>query len=496
MNASFKGRGAIAGRAVGRLLLAVLAVLVVLAACVAINTWRHGSRQLEVAPVQPVAVDGAAAAAHLAEAVRARTVSSATDAQLNADQFRQLQAMLQARYPKAHAVMQREQVGDFALLYTWKGTDPSLPPIMLMAHQDVVPIAPGTEGDWTEPPFDGVIKDGMVWGRGAWDDKGNLISQMEAIELLAASGFQPRRTIHLAFGADEEVGGDRGAKQIAALLKSRGERLDFVIDEGLLITEGVLPDVAQQGEDGVGGFRVERGGGLVAQQDLGPVHQRAGDAHALLLPARQAPRSHVLLAFQSDQREQGIDALGDLRCRHAGHLQRQGHVLPHRLGREQVEVLEDHADAPAQRHQRTRAERADIDAIDEHAPAARPLQPVDGAQQARFAGAAAPDDAEDAACRDGEVDALQGVDIAGRRAVRLADALECDGAGRGRGHGGFGLPRVRGGGLGPGVCGGGDERGHGGHGVSVSARAGCRACRCWRTTCVPAAARQATPGRA
>jgi carboxypeptidase PM20D1 len=226
-------------------LLAVLAVLVVLAACVAINTWRHGSRQLEVAPVQPVAVDGAAAAAHLAEAVRARTVSSATDAQLNADQFRQLQAMLQARYPKAHAVMQREQVGDFALLYTWKGTDPSLPPIMLMAHQDVVPIAPGTEGDWTEPPFDGVIKDGMVWGRGAWDDKGNLISQMEAIELLAASGFQPRRTIHLAFGADEEVGGDRGAKQIAALLKSRGERLDFVIDEGLLITEGVLPGLTK-----------------------------------------------------------------------------------------------------------------------------------------------------------------------------------------------------------------------------------------------------------
>ena len=86
--------------------------------------------------------------------------------------------------PKAHAVMQREQVGDFALLYTWKGTDPSLPPIMLMAHQDVVPIAPGTEGDWTEPPFDGVIKDGMVWGRGAWDDKGNLIDE----KVIARSG--------------------------------------------------------------------------------------------------------------------------------------------------------------------------------------------------------------------------------------------------------------------------------------------------------------------
>ncbi|AJW46603.1 M20 family peptidase [Ralstonia mannitolilytica] len=241
MNAWTKRRGAV----VGRLLLAVVAVVVVLALCVAVNTWRHGSRQLDVPPVTPVAVDGAAAAAHLAEAVRARTVSSVTDAQLNADQFRQLHAMLQARYPRAHAVLQRELVGDFALLYTWKGSDPSLKPIMLMAHQDVVPIAPGTEGDWTEPPFAGVVKDGMVWGRGAWDDKGNLISQMEAIELLAAGGFQPRRTIHLAFGADEEVGGDRGARQIAALLKSRGERLDFVIDEGLLITEGVLPGLTK-----------------------------------------------------------------------------------------------------------------------------------------------------------------------------------------------------------------------------------------------------------
>ncbi len=99
--------------------------------------------------------------------------------------------MLAARYPKAHAAMQREPVGDFSLLYTWKGSDPSLKPILLMAHQDVVPVAPGTEGDWTEPPFAGVVKDGMVWGRGAWDDKGNLIAQMEAAELLAASGFRP-----------------------------------------------------------------------------------------------------------------------------------------------------------------------------------------------------------------------------------------------------------------------------------------------------------------
>jgi hypothetical protein len=85
-------------------------------------------------------------------------------------------------------------------------------PIMLMAHQDVVPMAPGTEGDWEVPPFAGEVKDGFVWGRGSWDDKGNLIAQMEAVEMLVASGYKPPRTIYLAFGADEEVGGLRGAE--------------------------------------------------------------------------------------------------------------------------------------------------------------------------------------------------------------------------------------------------------------------------------------------
>jgi carboxypeptidase PM20D1 len=103
-----------------------------------------------------------------------------------------------------------------------------------------VPIAPGTDGDWTVPPFSGDVRDGFVWGRGAWDDKGSLMAIMEAVELLVAQGFRPRQTLYLAFGHDEELGGRNGAGAIAHLLKSRGVRLDFVLDEGLLITEGVL----------------------------------------------------------------------------------------------------------------------------------------------------------------------------------------------------------------------------------------------------------------
>jgi len=228
-----------------RLLLWVMAALVLLVAVLLGNTLRKGSRQLDVPPVAVLAVDKMAVAQRLGEAVRARTISSRSDPMLNVDQFQQLHGMLQARYPKAHAVLKRETVGDLSLLYTWQGSDPALQAILLMAHQDVVPVSPGSESQWEVDAFSGTVKDGFVWGRGAWDDKGNLIAQMEAVEMLVASGFQPKRTIYLAYGADEEVAGDRGAARIAALLKQRGIRLSFVIDEGLLITEGIMPGTSK-----------------------------------------------------------------------------------------------------------------------------------------------------------------------------------------------------------------------------------------------------------
>ncbi len=228
-----------------KLALGLVALLLLTVLVLGINTARKGSRQLDVPAIPMLAVDEAGVAAKLAEAVRLRTISSRDDATLNADQFTQLHALLQTRFPKAHAALKREVVGDLSLIYTWAGSKSDAKPILLMAHQDVVPVAPGTEKDWTEEPFKGTVKDGFVWGRGAWDDKGNLIAQMEAIEMLVASGYQPERTVYLAFGADEEVGGRRGAAKIAALLKDRKVQLDFVIDEGLLITDGVMPGLTK-----------------------------------------------------------------------------------------------------------------------------------------------------------------------------------------------------------------------------------------------------------
>ena len=223
-----------------KIALALLSLLALLAAIVAANTLRHGSRQIEVAAVQPIKLDDNAAAQRLAAAVRLRTISLDGDPGANAAEFRKLHALLKKSFPRAHAVLKRETVNELSLLYAWPGSDPAAKPIMLMAHQDVVPIAHGTERDWKVDPFAGEIRDGFVWGRGAWDDKANLFAIFEAVETLATAGFRPRQTVYIAAGHDEEIGGQQGAKAIAELLKSRGVQLEFVLDEGLLITEGVL----------------------------------------------------------------------------------------------------------------------------------------------------------------------------------------------------------------------------------------------------------------
>jgi carboxypeptidase PM20D1 len=230
-------------RTLKRVLLVIAALVLLLAAVLTANTLLQGSRQLQVPPAPALAVDTQRVAETLAGAVRLRTVSSQQDASLNADEFRKLHAWLEQRFPLVHARLKRESVNGLSLLYTWQGTDPNARPIAFMAHQDVVPIEPGTEAQWQQPPFSGAIRDGYVWGRGTWDDKGSLVAELEAVEMLLGSGFQPRQTVYIVSGADEEVSGFRGAQQIAKLLQERKVHLEFALDEGLVIAEGLMPGV-------------------------------------------------------------------------------------------------------------------------------------------------------------------------------------------------------------------------------------------------------------
>ncbi|RMH17232.1 MAG: M20/M25/M40 family metallo-hydrolase [Gemmatimonadetes bacterium] len=223
-----------------RLVQLVLLALVVVAGVVLYRTASLSSLQPPVPAAfdDPTPLDAEAAVERFAGAIRFPTVSR-EDAPHDSAAFRALHAYLAEVFPRVHATLERETIGGLSLLYRWPGRDPSKAPIVLMGHQDVVPVIPGTEDDWTHGPFSGAVAEGFVWGRGTLDDKVSVLAILEAVETLLEAGHTPERTVYLAFGHDEEIGGRAGARVIADTLEARGvSEFAFVLDEGGAILDG------------------------------------------------------------------------------------------------------------------------------------------------------------------------------------------------------------------------------------------------------------------
>lgn len=230
---------------VKRFLGAVLVLFVIVAVSAVVNASRLRTRQPAPGRLADMTLDVAAAASRLSESVRFRTVTTDDKAISAPEAFTGLHAFLERSFPLVAKNLPREVVGNYSLLYTWTGTHPDRAPVVLCAHQDVVPADPASLASWQHPPFDGVIADGAVWGRGTLDDKAGLMGTLEAVEGLLARGFTPDRTIYLAFGPDEEGGKfQNGAGQLADTLKSRGVRNATLMDEGGWIVDFV-PGVKQ-----------------------------------------------------------------------------------------------------------------------------------------------------------------------------------------------------------------------------------------------------------
>lgn len=188
--------------------------------------------------LDPGPVDGEAAAQRLSRLVQVPTVSTKDPDGTNEQAFVRFREELTALYPRLHARLEREVLGRGALLYRWaSGND--APPLVLMAHYDVVPVE---DQAWSDEPFSGAIADGLVHGRGAIDDKGCLVAVAEAVESLLAEGFVPARDVYLSFGDDEEVFGV-GAQLAVKALTDRGVRPWAVLDEGGAVVSGVFPGV-------------------------------------------------------------------------------------------------------------------------------------------------------------------------------------------------------------------------------------------------------------
>jgi len=220
------------------ILLGGLAVLAVGAGTVAVRTASFAPADIadgsDISLARAPAYDLSAAVRHLSAAAQIPTISHQDPAENQVAEWDKLHAFLAATYPGVHGAMTRTILPNRTLVYHWPGSDASLAPIILMAHQDVVPVTGGTEQDWKYPPFAGTIAEDAVWGRGTVDDKGSLIGLFEAVEALAKSGFKPKRGIYLVSGHDEEAGGS-GAAAAAALLKGQGVEAIFTLDEGSIV---------------------------------------------------------------------------------------------------------------------------------------------------------------------------------------------------------------------------------------------------------------------
>ena len=213
----------------------------------------------EAEPALGPVVDADRVAQELAKAITFKTIST-QDGEPDATAFEGFLSWFEATYPKIASLQSHDFT--YSRVYVFPGRNPDLMPMAMMGHYDVVPVIPGTEDQWTHPPYEGVIAGGYLWGRGAVDMKGPTITLMHAVERMMEKNFMPERTIYLILHHDEEIGGRNGAVKIGEWLKAQGIRLILAYDEGGVISQGMVPGVAKPvamigvGEKGYVTFRI------------------------------------------------------------------------------------------------------------------------------------------------------------------------------------------------------------------------------------------------
>ncbi len=212
-------------------------LLTLLAAVLVVNTLNFSSRQLAYPPVAAPVLDEEAVLQRFSSIVQLQTVSPANAEDFDPAPFEALHTYLAEAFPLVHTRLSKQVVGEFTLLYHLPGADDSLAPMMLMAHMDVVPVEESTRDQWLQDPFSGALRDGEIFGRGTLDNKASMTGILEAMELLLAQGFAPRRGIYILIGHDEELGGMQGAALVAEQFEREQLRLEFVLDEGLAIAK-------------------------------------------------------------------------------------------------------------------------------------------------------------------------------------------------------------------------------------------------------------------
>lgn len=177
---------------------------------------------------------------NLSKLIKCKTVSYYDHSLENDKEFDKLVDMLPKLYPYVHVKLKLKKFEGRALLYYWEGINHDKPSVF-MAHYDVVPV---DEAQWSKPAFDGLIENGIMWGRGTLDTKVTLNSILFAAEELIKNDYTPNNDIYFAFSGGEEVSGP-GAKNIVNYFKENNITPEFVLDEGGAVVSDVFPGVKQ-----------------------------------------------------------------------------------------------------------------------------------------------------------------------------------------------------------------------------------------------------------
>ena len=221
-------------------LLVILGLAALLLAVILLRALAFKPKAEENTAFEDIAFDGDAAIKALAELVKCRTVSNADKSLEDDGEFEKLIALLPELYPNVVKTCPMLRLADRGLLFTWKGKGQGEPAV-LMAHYDVVPVE---EDNWDVPPFEAVIKDGAMWGRGTLDTKVTFNGILSAAENLIQQGFTPENDIYFAFSGGEEVNG-KGAVNIVNWFAETGITPALVLDEGGAVVENVFPGVKE-----------------------------------------------------------------------------------------------------------------------------------------------------------------------------------------------------------------------------------------------------------
>ncbi|MGL5389447.1 MAG: succinyl-diaminopimelate desuccinylase [Serratia sp. (in: enterobacteria)] len=196
------------------------------------------------------------------------------------------QELMIARLQAIGFTVEPMNFGDTQNFWAWRGQGSTL---AFAGHTDVVPT--GDEKNWDNPPFEPVIRDGMLYGRGAADMKGSLAAMLVAAERFVAANPDHQGRLAFLITSDEEASATHGTVKVVEALMARNERLDYCLVGEPSSTDRV-GDVVKNGRRGsmTANLRIHGIQGHVAYPHLAdnPVH-------------RAIPALNELVAIEWDQ---------------------------------------------------------------------------------------------------------------------------------------------------------------------------------------------------